>query len=92
MSENEKVNDGGPAYPSGRSYDEPVGNNTYRQRRDGPLNPGMSLRDWFAGKALAGLLARDSGIEWGNCPTNEHYASRARDLADAMLRAREVQP
>lgn len=41
-----KKNDGGPAFPS-------VGLDT----PDGIAFEGMSLRDWFAGQALSGLLA-----------------------------------
>jgi hypothetical protein len=47
---------------------------------------GMSLRDWFAGQALAGLVAQ---------PTMGRVidtASIAYRVADAMLAAREVKP
>lgn len=44
---------------------------------------GMTLRDYFAGQALAGLLA-DS-----NATSRSVYATDAYDLADAMLAARE---
>ena len=44
---------------------------------------GMTLRDYFAGQALAGLLA-DS-----NASSRSVYATDAYDLADAMLAARE---
>jgi hypothetical protein len=42
---------------------------------------GMSLRDWFAGMALQGLIA---------CPiteadTNSDWARRSYELADAMI-------
>jgi len=47
--------------------------------RDG----GMTLRDWFAGQALAGLLAHVSGEDPYKAP-GVAYA-----LADAMLKARE---
>ena len=45
---------------------------------------GMSLRDWFAGQALAGMLDRAYGI-----PVNV-IAKRSYEMADAMLAAREV--
>ncbi len=72
------ANDGGPAFPRAGT------DTSYSQE-------GMSLRDWFAGQALAGMLAgfskgeRDGGparFHEGNCDT-------AYQIADAMLRARE---
>lgn len=41
------TNDGGPAFPC-YALDAPL---------DGSGKPGMTLRDWFAGQALAGMLA-----------------------------------
>ena len=46
---------------------------------------GMSLRDWFAGQALAGLMA---GYQSGPMGIDA-CAQVAIDTADAMLRARE---
>lgn len=48
--------------------------------------PGMSLRDWFAGQALAGALA-----DFENNPTCEDAARRAYHMADAMLSARNAE-
>jgi hypothetical protein len=72
-----KVDDGGPAFPehvaispSGGIY----GSNYF--------SAGMSLRDWFAGQALAGLCSQ---------PTI-HYAEVVRDayqIADNALTARK---
>ena len=48
----------------------------------------MTLRDWFAGQALVGLLylLKDQQIEdYATATTAEAYR-----LADAMLRAREA--
>jgi hypothetical protein len=44
---------------------------------------GVPLRDWFAGQALAGMLA-NSNADW-DWPSN---ARDAYEVADAMLRAR----
>ena len=54
-------------------------------------NNGMTLRDWFAGQALAGWIAstRDSeASEWDAT----WWARKAYETADAMLKAREVKP
>lgn len=55
-----------------------------------PTNPGMSLRDWFAGQALAGTLA--CMVEGENPSFSDGgggIGSHCYRLADAMLRARE---
>jgi hypothetical protein len=46
--------------------------------------PGMTLRDWFAGQALASLITMtDIEIE------NDHIAKTSYQLADAMLAERD---
>ena len=50
-------------------------------------NPeGMTLRDWFAGQALAGILAADSSTQSIGFV---EAADLALGYADAMLKARE---
>jgi hypothetical protein len=49
-----------------------------------PYNPGMTLRDYFAVKAMQGLLA-DPNNEW----EDTEYAEAAYVLADAMMEARK---
>ena len=68
--EKSSIPDGGTAFPT--DYD----------RRGG----GMSLRDWFAGQALVGLLAQETE-EWGN--ESEVNARIAYRSADAMLAERQ---
>ena len=63
---------GGPAFPA--PYDGHGG---------GP--EGMTLRDWFAGQALAGMNAADRRWENGNLD----MAVAAYSQADAMLAERE---
>lgn len=46
-------------------------------------DPDLSLRDWFAGQALAGVVVST------NNRSEETYAKRAWALADAMLKERE---
>lgn len=48
--------------------------------------PGMSLRDWFAGQALSGLLA-DPNVR-STDGLFEHVAASAYIFADAMIAAR----
>ena len=48
---------------------------------DGLVQTGMTLRDWFAGQALAGLCASASGI---GIPSDE-MAGIAYSRADAMI-------
>ena len=69
----EKINDGGPAFPrAGSDYVK--------------AQEGMSLRDWFAGKALEGQAHRFDH------PHNhrELLAKDCYEIADAMLKARSA--
>lgn len=84
------MNDGGPAFPTG-----PTDNWTARGPDGGVGHlsdygwegqPGMSLRDYFAAKAMAALLTIPS---CGSCEEAARYAYRA---ADAMLAARGSGP
>lgn len=71
----DKTNDGGPAFPR-----VPWDVNDYT----GDGSPGMTLRDYFAGQALASM---DTD---GYTLTGIHrLARRAYDIADAMLAERE---
>ena len=57
----------------------------------GPLeltDPGMTLRDYFAAKAMQGLLAQSCGSAMGSDPING--AQYAYAMADAMLKARKA--
>lgn len=81
-----ELNDGGPAFPRPRGFDESMG--TYPQN-------GMSLRDFFAGQALAGMAGEYRAAQMYTCEfdeTCESIAKSAYELADAMLKAREVKP
>jgi hypothetical protein len=47
---------------------------------------GMTLRDYFAAKAMQGMLSENSGIRY---PTDE-LVDFAYKVADAMMKAREL--
>jgi hypothetical protein len=52
------------------------------------VDGGMTLRDYFAAKAMQGLMSR----VWGDMPAEELFniwATSSYALADAMLKARE---
>jgi hypothetical protein len=70
------INDGGSAFPS-------VARVIWQPHHDG-----LSLRDYFAGQALAGLLS--SGIK--SQAWEETIAFDSYKIADAMLVRREVNP
>ena len=70
------VNDGGQAFPRA-GFDGPEG--------AGEPIAGMSLRDWFAGQALAGWLA---SFGPGEAVKAESVAEFSYEIADAMLAAR----
>ena len=84
-------NDGGPAFPVPVSF-KPIPGTV-------GAGPGMSLRDYFAGQALAGILANSSDImlqcnkgealDRGDDTTQETYSRQPYEYADAMLKARE---
>ena len=72
-------NDGGAAFPT-----EPRGP-AYGKHHDG-----MTLRDWFAGQALAGM--KPPTVYVGAEETKQSFRRQAQDaywLADAMLEARK---
>ena len=52
------------------------------------VRDGMTLRDYFAAKAMQGLVERRGGAELGS-REKDAVAEEAYILADAMLKARE---
>jgi hypothetical protein len=53
-----------------------------------PTWNGMTLRDYFATKAMQGLIASPRGTPDGSDATDVYYAKCAYLMADAMLKAR----
>lgn len=84
--EGNTMNDGGPAFPV-RELDEGTGH-IHAQYL------GLTLRDYFAGQAIAGMLANPNGLMVKDRPVTDEksYSFAAYALADAMLRARENLP
>lgn len=74
-------NDGGPAFPHGPLGDTMHGEDG-REWHQYPAGTGMSLRDWFAGRALSSVDERSRG-------TPQDVAKECYQLADAMLAERE---
>jgi hypothetical protein len=70
------TNTGGPAFPYENRYE----------------HEGMTLRDYFAAKAMQGLMGRSWADAAGKFPENLHgvWATAAYQMADAMLKAREA--
>jgi len=77
-------NDGGPAFPSSGVFCE-----------DGILYEGLSIRDFFAAKAMQGIYAcpvqlyHADGTPMPDPLTSADIAKMAYEEADAMLQARE---
>lgn len=89
--------DGGPAFPV-------HGGGMFAGEKDDPRNQilqgGMSLRDWFAGQALAAMISKapffDRDGEFG-APVDmltfkADMSESAYGYADAMIAARKVSP
>jgi len=86
----EQIKDGGPAMP----FED--GMFVGGKRVNGSI--GVTMRDWFAAKALTGLLSLEANPRFGEtCEPFLHYndehvaymAKNAYRLADAMLTYRE---
>jgi len=80
--------DGGPAFPS--SNDITVGNAHTN------VHSGMTLRDWFAGQALAGMwsnndhlcIVKENASKAGHS-FDERLSQNAYAIADAMIAERK---
>ena len=76
------TNTGGPAFPLHNHGVQTLGLHV----------TGMTLRDYFAAKAMQGLMSRVDHVN-GDCVTNaspDDVAGYAYVLAGAMLKAREA--
>ena len=80
------IDDGGPVHPVNfMDFQPTTGEQVVREQHNG-----ISLRDWFAGQALAGFCA-NSDPQLSNA-TASAIAKWAYEIADAMLAARKEKP
>jgi hypothetical protein len=79
----DEINDGGPAFPHYRQWEDRKG---YTQT---DVADGMTLRDYFAAKAMPAVIVfEDRGLSQEDALPVEIVARNAYRLADAMLKAR----
>lgn len=80
--------DGGPAFPA-TLWHEVENPESAVRNLESTTFPGMSLRDWFAGQALAGELAsQNPECAYAGCEGAAEVSSWAYSVADAMLAER----
>jgi hypothetical protein len=80
LAKPEPIDDGGPAFP-------------WEDMKDTSGEPrataGMSLRDWFAGQALSGIMSNSGSFA---SMSDSQVAETSYSAADAMLAARKAKP
>ena len=74
MTQAENSRNSGPAFPTTAEHGFNCG------------GPGMTLRDYFAAKAMQGFLT----AKYASTYRPEAWTKEAYEMADAMLKAREV--
>lgn len=86
-----EISSGGPAFPVECDWinGQPQGRQTASHAG---WHEGMTLRDYFAARALSGLIGRRWEDETGKVPADvmDRWARAAYLTADAMLKAREA--
>ena len=80
------TNTGGPAFPTARVNINGV------DEQDGisAFGAGMTLRDYFAAKAMEGILASNTEHEHEDAHIFDAIAEASYKQADAMLKARKA--
>lgn len=87
-----KIDDGGPAFPLQVEAPVDIGSLTttvHGSRTVATISYGLSLRDWFAGQALVGIIASPAEIIGHPSTPRDVTAALAYEYADAMIDARK---
>lgn len=95
MTDSKKIDDGGPAFPQHDLSGYGFGPSERGEHGDEPEDfgtrhytvEGMSLRDWFAGQALNGMISVSVFKDGTKYST---IALSAYEWADAMIAARKA--
>ena len=74
-----RITTGGPAFPTDNGMEGGMWSGS----------SGMTLRDYFAAKAMLGIIA-DPHHDTGDMGGYDNIANFAYNIADAMLKAREA--
>lgn len=89
-------NDGGPAFPGERGESGYGSSKRHAPPGGGPswidLNQGMSLRDYFAAKAMQSYMSDLSSRGHSLGSNAKEIVEEAYNIADSMLVARNSQP
>ncbi len=82
----DKINDGGPAFPIPDPF------NLKPETEDDMMRfaAGISMRDYFAAKAMQAQLTAFWAMETHHVWSNGEIAREAYAIADAMLKARQA--
>lgn len=83
------INDGGPAFPVLEEYQQ-FNDDLGRYEDHYAPKGGMSLRDYFAAKLLAAMVPSMAFLKVEKAEVDAKFATRAYEMADAMLKAREA--
>lgn len=85
------VNDGGPAFPHGTKHEVYDSHADETPDEVHEFHGGMSLRDWFAGRALQGIVAGDHAGEGGGLwPDSPNPMHKGTNVTCAEMRAKAL--